>query len=137
MVPILLILVPILVLVSGGRILRHHVNLPHANYLGMCNRYLATINMPSIEDIKYKGITFNFTPKELTSDLYLPNNSQDILNLYEWGKKVIIYLNPYGDALQIWQDNGKWNWEVKVSPFFGKNRFNLAKKAKSHTSTRQ
>jgi len=100
---------------NGGTNLRHQLNLPHAKYLGMCKRYLAKINMPSIEDIKYKGITYNFNPKDLTPDLYLPNNSQDILALYEWGKKVIIYLNPYGDALQIWQDNGRWNWEVKVS----------------------
>ena len=81
----------------------------------MFNRFLAKINLPSIDDIKYKGITYNFTPKDLTKDLYLPNNSQDILALHEWSKKVIIYLNPYGDALQIWQDNGKWNWDVKVS----------------------
>ena len=57
----------------------------------MCNRYLAIINMPSIEDIIYKRITYNFTPKDLTPDLFLPNNSQDILALYEWGKKVIIF----------------------------------------------
>ena len=73
--------------ISGGTNLRNHFNLPHAKHLGMCNRYLATINMPSIEDIKYKGITYNSTPKELTSDLYLPNNSQDILALYEWTRK--------------------------------------------------
>ena len=53
--------------------------LPHTKYLGMCNRFLAKINLPSIEDIKYKEITYNFTPKDLTPDLYLPNNSQDIL----------------------------------------------------------
>jgi hypothetical protein len=73
------------------------------------------INLPSIEDIKYKDITYNLTPKDLTPDLYLPNNSQDILSFYEWGKKVIIYLYPYGNALHIWQDNGKWNREVEVS----------------------
>ena len=81
----------------------------------MCNRFLVKINLPSIEDIKYKDITYNLTPKDLTPDLYLPNNSQDILSLYEWGKKVIIYLYPYGNALHIWQDNNKWNREDKVS----------------------
>ena len=76
---------------NGGTTLRNQLQLPHAKYLGMCNRYMAKINMASIEDIKYKGIPYNFTPKDLTPDLFLPNNSQDILALYEWGKKVIIF----------------------------------------------
>ena len=54
---------------NGGTISRNQLQLPHAKYLGMCNRYLAKINMPSIKDIKYKGITYNFTPKDLTPDL--------------------------------------------------------------------
>ena len=36
----------------GGTNLRNQLNLPNAKYLGMCNRYLVKINMPSIEDIK-------------------------------------------------------------------------------------
>jgi hypothetical protein len=52
---------------------RKQSHLPHAKYLGMCNRFLAKINLPSIDDIKYKGITYNFTSKDLTKDLYLPN----------------------------------------------------------------
>ena len=43
-------------------------HLPHAKYLGMCNRFLAKVNLPSIEVIEYKDITYNFTPKDLTPD---------------------------------------------------------------------
>jgi len=91
-----------------------HEHLNRGPFYQICKRFLQKMPGIFIKDAKFRSSVYQFPEVNLNHKLRLNPDPRNILAYEAWRKETKIYLNQKSRALEIWENNGVWGWEIKM-----------------------
>ena len=91
-----------------------HEHLNRGPFYLICNRFLQKLPGIFIKGAKFCSSVYQFPEVNLNHKLRLNPDPHNILAYDAWRKDTKIYLNQKNRALEIWENNGVWDCEIKM-----------------------